>query len=196
MSKLRLCWLRNFISFLSLQSFSQFQVNLGFIIIFKHVDIYNCRPQASYHPPCYPTRTMMAFLKNQWLHLKLPNFDAVRSHYLKHTCLSFAAKRGLDPHVRKLLGYHLDRHEVTLAACSRDLLAEPLRQFKTLLTEIQSGIAFSSLILLAQDFFQNRLLCPRYHLLQLKSHLIYFSTVRIFLKTTTKTSTSMRTFLT
>jgi hypothetical protein len=54
--------------------------------------------------------------------------------------LSFAAKRGLDPHVRKLLGYHLDHHEVTLATYSRDLLAEPLRQLKTLLTEIQSGI--------------------------------------------------------
>ena len=66
--------------------------------------------------------------------------DTVRSHSLKHTCLSFAAKRGLDPHVRKLLGYHLDHHEVTLATYSRDLLAEPLRQLKTLLTEIQSGI--------------------------------------------------------
>ena len=56
---------------------------------------------------------------------------------MKHTCLSFAAKRGLDPHIRKLLGYHLDHHEVTLATYSRDLLAEPLRQLKFLLTEIQ-----------------------------------------------------------
>ena len=30
--------------------------------------------------------------------------DSLRSHSLKHTCLSFAAKRGFDPHVRKLLG--------------------------------------------------------------------------------------------
>ena len=59
--------------------------------------------------------------------------DLVRSHSLKHTCLSFAAKRGLDPHIRKLLGYHLDRSEVTLATYSRDLLAEPLRQLKLLL---------------------------------------------------------------
>ena len=44
-----------------------------------------------------------------------------------------------DPHIRKLLGYHLDHHEVTLATYSRDLLAEPLRQLKFLLTEIQSG---------------------------------------------------------
>ena len=65
--------------------------------------------------------------------------DSLRSHSLKHTCLSFAAKRGFDPHVRKLLGYHLDHHEVTLATYSRDLLAEPLRQLKFLLTEIQSG---------------------------------------------------------
>ena len=63
--------------------------------------------------------------------------DSLRSHSLKHTCLSFAAKRGLDPHIRKLLGYHLDHHEVTLATYSRDLLAEPLRQLKFLLTEIQ-----------------------------------------------------------
>ena len=66
--------------------------------------------------------------------------DLVRSHSLKHTCLSFAAKRGLDPHIRKLLGYHLDRSEVTLATYSRDLLAEPLRQLKLLLVEIQTGI--------------------------------------------------------
>ena len=65
--------------------------------------------------------------------------DSLRSHSLKHTCLSFAAKRGFDPHIRKLLGYHLDHHEVTLATYSRDLLAEPLRQLKFLLTEIQSG---------------------------------------------------------
>lgn len=63
--------------------------------------------------------------------------NSLRSHSLKHTCLSFAAKRGFDPHIRKLLGYHLDHHEVTLATYSRDLLAEPLRQLKFLLTEIQ-----------------------------------------------------------
>ena len=65
--------------------------------------------------------------------------ESLRSHSLKHTGLSFAAKRGFDPHIRKLLGYHLDHHEVTLATYSRDLLAEPLRQLKFLLTEIQSG---------------------------------------------------------
>ena len=64
---------------------------------------------------------------------------SLRSHSLKHTLLSFAAKRGFDPHVRKLLGYHLDRQEVTLATYSRDLLAEPLRQLKSLLHEIQAG---------------------------------------------------------
>ena len=65
--------------------------------------------------------------------------ESLRSHSLKHTCLNFAAKRGFDPHIRKLLGYHLDHHEVTLATYSRDLLAEPLRQLKFLLIEIQSG---------------------------------------------------------
>ena len=65
--------------------------------------------------------------------------QSLRSHFLKHTLLSFAAKGGFDPHIRKLLRYHLDRHEVTLATYSRDLLAEPLRQLKSLLLEIQSG---------------------------------------------------------
>ena len=65
---------------------------------------------------------------------------SLRSHSLKHTLLSFAAKRGFDPHIRKLLGYHLDRQEVTLATYSRDLLAEPLRQLKSMLHEIQAGI--------------------------------------------------------
>ena len=64
---------------------------------------------------------------------------SLRSHSLKHTLLSFAAKRGFDPHIRKLLGYHLDHQEVTLATYSRDLLAEPLRQLKSMLHEIQAG---------------------------------------------------------
>ena len=29
--------------------------------------------------------------------------DSLRSHSLKHTCLSFAAKRGFDPHIRNFI---------------------------------------------------------------------------------------------
>ena len=65
--------------------------------------------------------------------------DALRAHSLKHTLLSFAAKRGLSPHDRKLLGYHLDRSEVSLATYSRDMLSDPLRQLSVLLLEIQHG---------------------------------------------------------
>ena len=65
--------------------------------------------------------------------------DDLRAHSLKHTLLSFAAKRGLPPHVRKLLGYHLDRSEVSLATYSRDMLSDPLRQLSVLLLEIQHG---------------------------------------------------------
>lgn len=66
--------------------------------------------------------------------------NEIRAHSLKHTLLSFAAKRGLDPSSRKLLGYHLDRSEVTLATYSRDLLAKPLRELHQLLNEIQQDI--------------------------------------------------------
>ena len=65
--------------------------------------------------------------------------DALRAHSLKHTLLSFAAKRGLSPHDRKLLGYHLDKSEVSLATYSRDMLSDPLRQLGVLLLEIQHG---------------------------------------------------------
>ena len=66
--------------------------------------------------------------------------DTLRTHSLKHTLLSFAAKRGLSPHDRKLLGYHLDKEEVSLATYSRDMLSEPLRKLSVLLLEIQHGV--------------------------------------------------------
>ena len=66
--------------------------------------------------------------------------DSLRAHSLKHTLLSFAAKRGLLPHDRKLLGYHLDKTEVSLATYSRDMLSEPLRKLSVLLLEVQNGV--------------------------------------------------------
>ena len=146
-SKLRLCWLRNFISCLSLQSFSSISGQPWihhYIQARRHLQLQTSGKLSS---PLLPNKnddglSQEPVTSSQTTKLlrEVLQSDAVRSHSLKHTCLSFAAKNGLDPHVRKLLGYHLDRHEVTLATCSRDLLAESLRQLKTLLTEIQSGI--------------------------------------------------------
>lgn len=80
-----------------------------------------------------PSSTITKFLRSFF------QAPGLRCHSLKHTLLSFAAKRGLSPNVRKWLGYHLDRNEVTLATYSRDLLSDPLRRLQALLMEINRG---------------------------------------------------------
>ena len=72
-------------------------------------------------------------------HLNDPD---LRSHSLKHTLLSFAAKAGLDPPCRKLLGYHLDRSEVTMATYSRDMLSQPLKRLHDVLKQVRCGKFF------------------------------------------------------
>ena len=58
------------------------------------------------------------------------------------TCLSWVAKAGVSPPLRKLLGYHVDATELSVNTYSRDLLAPPLREMVRVLSLIAAG-AFS-----------------------------------------------------
>jgi len=67
--------------------------------------------------------------------------DALRNvgaHSLKATCLSWAAKRGVAPEARRLLGYHRTPGERSTASYSRDELAGPLRELDSLLAEVRA----------------------------------------------------------
>ena len=63
----------------------------------------------------------------------------VSSHSLKATCLSWAAKFGLDPSTRRTLGYHIQPGSASLLHYSRDELSTPLRKLAEVLSAIRSG---------------------------------------------------------
>ena len=71
-----------------------------------------------------------------------PGEPVPTSRSLKATCLSWVAKAGVSPPLRKLLGHHVDATELSVNTYSRDLLAPPLRELVRVLSLIASG-AFS-----------------------------------------------------
>ena len=79
---------------------------------------------------------------NSLLAIAKPGEPVPTSRSLKATCLSWVAKAGVSPPLRKLLGYHVDATELSVNTYSRDLLAPPLRELVRVLSLIASG-AFS-----------------------------------------------------
>ena len=61
------------------------------------------------------------------------------THSAKATLLSWAAKAGLAPELRKLLGGHADAKDRTMHAYSRDVMARPLQELALLLSKVRSG---------------------------------------------------------
>ena len=61
------------------------------------------------------------------------------SHSFKSTPLSWCSKYGLEEPDRKILGRHADKVHGADALYARDILARPLRRFKTVLFEIKTG---------------------------------------------------------
>ena len=61
-------------------------------------------------------------------------------HSPKVTLLSWAAKFGIDKETRKDLGGHVQASDASVAAYSRDLLAEPLRKLAEVLEAVKNGI--------------------------------------------------------
>ena len=61
------------------------------------------------------------------------------SHSFKSTPLSWCSKYGIDDPDRRVLGRHADRVRGTDALYAREILARPLRRFKTVLHNIKTG---------------------------------------------------------
>ena len=78
----------------------------------------------------------------KWLRLVLEPFKdgsiMPSTHSLKSTTLSWAAKYGLEPHDRLLLGHH-STGKGSLECYSRDVLASPLREYDRMLKAIRDG---------------------------------------------------------
>ena len=53
--------------------------------------------------------------------------------------LTYAAKFGLSPSVRKALGYHSDVRDSSMMSYSRDRLADPVRRLSEVISQIKSG---------------------------------------------------------
>ena len=64
----------------------------------------------------------------------------IGAHSLKATCLSWAAKFGMQPETRRFLGYHRTVGDRSTATYSRDELAGPLRSLVDMLTQIKAGM--------------------------------------------------------
>ena len=65
--------------------------------------------------------------------------DAVTSHSLKATTLSWCSKYGLTPQTRSLLGRHVSALNETYAIYSRDLACAPVAELQLLIDEIHAG---------------------------------------------------------
>ena len=66
------------------------------------------------------------------------HLEAVTSHSLKCTVLSWLAKAGTEPHHRLVLGHH-STQKGSLETYSRDMLAAPLRAMEDVLRRIRVG---------------------------------------------------------
>ena len=69
--------------------------------------------------------------------------EATACSYSSHSCktslLSFAAKAGLLPEIRRILGYHVDRNSVSMFTYGRDNMASPLRELESVLEAVRRG---------------------------------------------------------
>ena len=61
------------------------------------------------------------------------------SHSGKATLLSFCAKFGLDPTIRKALGYHADGKDNSMQSYARDKLAYPIQKLSEVIKQIRTG---------------------------------------------------------
>ena len=62
------------------------------------------------------------------------------THSNKATCLSWCGKWGVERSSRKILGYHLDKEDVSMALYSRDLIAPAIRDLDRVLLGIREGL--------------------------------------------------------
>ena len=67
---------------------------------------------------------------------KLTNVGA---HLMKATALSWMAKAGMEPKLRRLMGYHIKPKDTSVVLYSRDALGPGLEKFSEIIEEIKNG---------------------------------------------------------
>ena len=67
---------------------------------------------------------------------KLTNVGA---HSMKATALSWMAKAGMEPKLRRLMGYHIKPKDTSVVLYSRDALGPGLEKFSEIIEEIKNG---------------------------------------------------------
>ena len=89
----------------------------------------------------WSSRSVTTKEAGKWIRNILLSFDSQTKfttiHTLKSTPLSWCAKWGLDPETRALLGHHATGRG-SVECYSRDVLAQPLRDFETVLERIRT----------------------------------------------------------
>lgn len=67
------------------------------------------------------------------------SMNALTSHGMKATTLSFLSKWGAHPDDREILGHHSLKNRTSLECYSRDIQAGPLRVLESCLKEVRIG---------------------------------------------------------
>ena len=68
-----------------------------------------------------------------------PELSRVGTHSMKCTLLSWCAKFGLDPSIRRALGYHTSSGDKSINTYARDAMSTPLRELQRVIDSVASG---------------------------------------------------------
>lgn len=97
-------------------------------------------------PSSWSVQPLTSLAASKWLRALLvqagyteKDLSGISTHSLKSTSLSWAAKYGVNPNDRRLLGYHVAPQDATMIVYSRDAMSGPLRRFVEVVAAIRSG---------------------------------------------------------
>ena len=68
-----------------------------------------------------------------------PELSRVGTHSMKCTLLSWCAKFGLDPSIRRALGYHTSSADKSINIYARDAMSTPLRELQRVIDSVAGG---------------------------------------------------------
>ena len=69
----------------------------------------------------------------------VPKLTNVGAHSMKATALSWMAKAGMEPKLRRLMGYHIKPKDSSVVLYSRDALAHGLEEFRKIVKQSMNG---------------------------------------------------------
>ena len=88
----------------------------------------------AYTTPEFSAAVRSVLLESGFSHMDLDNIGA---HSMKATCLSWAAKHGVEKESRRMLGYHVAPGDRSMETYARDAMARPLRLLDAVLEDIR-----------------------------------------------------------